>query len=62
MEVARKIRMAEAGIVGLGGTGMGGRLPCVLFRLRMLGREQDWLGGQPSHCGPKYSARIGQMN
>lgn len=62
MEGPRKIRMAEAGIVGFGGTGMGERLPCVLLRSRMLGMEQDWLGGQPSHCGPKYAARIGRMN
>ena len=54
--------MAEAGNVGFDGKGMEETLPCVLLQLKMLDREQDWLGGQPSHWGPKYAARSGRMS
>ena len=50
--------MAEAENVGRGGAERGGRQPCGLSQLRMLDGEEEWPGGQASHCGPKYDARI----
>ena len=62
MEVARKTRTVEAGIVGSDGAEMGERQSCVSSRLRLLGKGEKWLGGQPSHRDPKYTARTGRTS